>query len=412
MPTVTPARNLQTLKILATAVVFLLSCTVATAAFAQTFTVLYSFTGGADGSNPSEGVVRDSGGNLYGTTQYGGSGNCSQYGVNGCGTVFKVTNQGTETVLYSFKGGSDGEYPWGGLALNKKGDLFGTTPNGGLGFGVLFSLDQDTETILHRFKGGTDGGNPYGGLTLDRRHLYGTTTSGGDLSCGTGGAGCGTLFKFESRRQAIIHRFAGAPSDGNYPGYGAPLIDRTGNLYGTTGSGGTANFGTVYKVGRNGKYTVLYSFTGGSDGCEPLGTLAADENGNLYGTASACGDSNQGTIFKLSSSGSLTVLYSFGADGSAGGNTPMGGVVRDRNGNLYGTTLFGGGCGLIQPGCGTVFKLGPNGMLTYLHSFDGTSDGASPWGNVILDAAGNLYGTTTTGGLNGFGAGTVWKIAP
>ena len=413
MPTSKPARNLQTPKFkLAMAVLFLLSCTAATTAFAQTFTVLYSFTGGADGSNPSEGLVLDSRGNLYATTQMGGAGNCTQYGQSGCGTVFKVTNQGTETVLYSFQGGSDGEYPWGGLALDKKGYLFGTTPNGGLGFGVLFSLNQDgTERILHKFKGRTDGGYPVGGLTLDRGHLFGTSGTGGDLHCGAG-AGCGTLFKLDGRRRAVLHRFAGAPSDGNYPGYGAVLIDRTGNLYGTTGGGGTADFGTVYKVDRKGKYAVLYSFSGGSDGCGPIGSLAADENGNLYGTASGCGYFNRGTIFTLSSTGSLSVLFTFGSDGSGGGNEPMGGVVRDRNGNLYGTTLFGGNCGVNQSGCGTVFKLSPNGGMTYLHSFDGISDGESPWCNVILDAAGNLYGTTTISGLNGFGAGTVWKIAP
>jgi uncharacterized repeat protein (TIGR03803 family) len=166
----------------------------------------------------------------------------------------------------------------------------------------------------------------------------------------------------------------------------------------------------VYKVDRNGKYTVLYSFSGKSDGCEPLGKLAADENGNLYGATSLCGDFNEGTIFKVSSTGSFTVLYTFDAGGSGGGNAPFGGVTRDRDGNLYGTTLFGGNCGLELGGCGTVFKLGQNGSMTVLHSFDGYTDGTSPWCNVILDAAGDLYGTTSTGGQGG--AGTVWKIAP
>jgi uncharacterized repeat protein (TIGR03803 family) len=165
----------------------------------------------------------------------------------------------------------------------------------------------------------------------------------------------------------------------------------------------------VYKIDRNGNYTVLYSFSGESDGCEPSGSLATDEDGNLYGTASACGDFNKGTIFKVNSAGSFTLLHTF--SGAAGdGNAPFGGVTRDRDGNLYGTTLFGGDCGLELGGCGTVFKLSPNGSMTVLHTFSGTSDGASPWCNVILDAAGNLYGTTTIGGQGG--AGTVWKIAP
>lgn len=413
MPTLTPVRNQLTpwfWKMIP--LIFLLSYTAATASFAQTFTVLYSFTGAADGGNPSEGLVFDSAGDLYGTTQYGGTGNCTQYGLYGCGTVFKVTNQQTETVLYSFKGGSDGEYPWGGLALDDKGYLFGATVGGGPSVGVVFSLDKNgSENILHRFTGGTDGAYPYGSLTLDHAgHLYGTSTSGGDLSCGYRGAGCGTLFTLYGNRGAVLHRFGGSPSDGNYPGYGAVLVDHTGNLYGATGEGGAANYGTVYKVDRNGKYTVLYSFSGKSDGCEPLGKLAADENGNLYGATSLCGDFNEGTIFKVSSTGSFTVLYTFDAGGSGGGNAPFGGVTRDRDGNLYGTTLFGGNCGLELGGCGTVFKLGQNGSMTVLHSFDGYTDGTSPWCNVILDAAGDLYGTTSTGGQGG--AGTVWKIAP
>lgn len=413
MPTVKLAGNLQIPNLYgATAVIFLLSCTVATAAFAQSFKVLYSFSGGADGGNPSEGLVLDSKGNLYGTTSYGGNGNCTQNGLTGCGTVFKVTDQKAETVLYSFQGGSDGEYPWGGLAIDKKGYLFGTTPNGGLGFGVVFSLDQNgTERILQRFKGGKDGGYPYATLSLDHEgNLYGTTTSGGDLHCGTRDEGCGTLFELDGGMQ-VIHHFAGTPSDGNFPGYGAVVIDSSGDLYGTTGEGGAANYGTVYKVSLTGKYSVLYSFSGTSDGCEPLGRLAADEDGNLYGTTSACGDFNQGTIFRLSRTGSLSVLHTFGRYGTKGGNAPFGGVVRDRNGNLYGTTLFGGGeCGLSQSGCGTVFEFSPEGSIRYLHRFNGTSDGASPWCNVILDAAGNLYGTTTIGGSGG--AGTMWKIAP
>jgi uncharacterized repeat protein (TIGR03803 family) len=391
---------------------FLLYCVVATASFAQTFTTLYSFSGGADGGNPSEGLAVDSVGNLYGTTQDGGTGSCIQDGVHGCGTVFKVTSQQTETVLYSFQGGSDGEYPWGALALDDKGSLYGTTTGGGLGFGVVFSLDKNgTEKILRRLAGGVRGAYPYASLTLDSAgHLYGTSTSGGDSDCGLQGAGCGTLFRLSANGGEVLHRFAGSPSDGNYPGYGAVLVDRAGNLYGTTGEGGTANYGTVYKIDQNGKYTVLYSFSGKSDGCEPLGRLATDENGNLYGNASACGEFNQGTIFKVSATGSFTVLHTFGASGSQGSNAPFGGVLRARNGDLYGTTMFGGDCSTSPAGCGTVFKLSPNGSMTVLHSFNGTSDGEYPWCNVILDAAGNLYGTTTIGGPGG--AGTVWKITP
>lgn len=398
---------------------FWLFLTVAPATSAQTFTVLYSFTGGADGSGPSEGLVLDSTGNLYGTTQNGGTGRCVQDFVSGCGTVFRVNNQGTETVLHSFQGGSDGEYPWGGLALDDHGYLFGTTVNGGtagnggLGFGILFSLDESgTEHILHRFTGGKDGGYPSATPTLDRTgRLYGTSDLGGDLSCGDTQKGCGTLFQLSSSAGRVIHRFSAPYPDGDDPGYGAVLIDGSGNLYGTTGNGGAADYGTVYKIDRNGEYSVLYSFTGKSDGCEPLGSLAMDENGTLYGAASDCGDFNKGILFKLARTGSFTVLYAFSGDADDG-NGPFGGVTRDRSGNLYGTTLFGGDCGLELGGCGTVFKFSPSGNMTILHSFNGESDGSSPWCNVILDAAGNLYGTTSMGGLGGNGAGTVWKLAP
>lgn len=395
-----------------TTVIFFLLCTAATTAFAQTFTVLHSFTGGADGANPSEGLVLDSAGNLYGTTYDGGTGNCNQDSQQGCGTVFKVTNQGTETVLHTFQGGADGKYPWAGLARDNKGRLLGTTVDGGMGFGTVFSLDESgTEHILYRFTGAKDGAYPYASLTLDRTgRLYGTSTAGGNLHCGDVSKGCGTLFELNANKGAVVHSFAGAPSDGSFPGYGSVLIDGSGNLYGTTGEGGTANYGTVYKVDRTGRYTVLYSFSGTSDGCEPLGRLAADGSGNLYGTASLCGDYNRGTIFELTSTGSFMVLYTFGVDGSGDGNEPFGGVTRDRSGNLYGTTLFGGQCSTSQSGCGTVFKLSPDGSMTYLRMFDGYTDGSSPWGNVILDAASNLYGTTSIGGQGGFG--TVWKIAP
>jgi uncharacterized repeat protein (TIGR03803 family) len=385
---------------------------------AQTFTVLYSFTGGPDGGDPFAGLVLDSADNLYGITTNGGTGTCVQDFLSGCGTVFRVTKQGAETVLHSFQGGSDGEFPNGGLALDDRGYLFGTTvnggatANGGLGFGILFSLDKSgTEHILHRFTGGTDGAYPSATLTLDQGHLYGTSDSGGDLSCGFQDKGCGTLFGLDASRGSVVHRFAGAPSDGRSPGYGALLIDSAGNFYGTTGEGGSADAGTVYKVDRNGQSTVLYSFSGKSDGCEPLGSLAADEHGTLYGAASECGDFNKGTLFKIDSTGSFTVLYAF-SGGADDGNAPFGGVTLDRSGNLYGTTLFGGNCGLELGGCGTVFKLNPNGHMTILHTFEGETDGSSPWCNVILDAAGNLYGTTSMGGLGGNGAGTVWKLAP
>jgi uncharacterized repeat protein (TIGR03803 family) len=378
---------------------------------AQTFTVLYSFTGGVDGGNPSEGLARDVGGNLFGTTYNGGSGSCTLNGSNGCGTVFKVTADGAETVLLSFGGGSDGAYPWAGLTLDTKGNLYGTTTSSGLGYGVAFKLETTgTETILHRLAGSRDGATPYAGLAIDRAgDLWGTSTAGGDLACGVRSTGCGTLFKLRGHKQTILHRFAGAPVDGSYPGYGDLLVGNGGSLYGVTMGGGPSDRGTVYRLDQNGRWTLLYSFTGGPDGCVPSGTLATDDEGSLYGTTAACGLQGYGTVYKLNKAGVLQVLYSFGV-GSNDGRSPYGGVIRDRVGNLYGTTLFGGmGCSSSSQ-CGTVFKLSQTGKITILHMFDSLTDGAAPWGNVIRDAKGNLYGTTNVGGPGGFG--TVWKVAP
>jgi len=239
----------------AISLLFLISSVAVVAAPAQTLTVLYSFTGGVDGGYPAEGLVRDSTGNLYGTTQSGGTGSCTQDGLNGCGTVFKVADQGAETVLYSFQGGSDGASPWGALTADKNGNLFGTATDGGLGFGVVFKLETSgVETVLHRFAGGVDGGTPYGGLSIDSEgNLYGTSDAGGDLSCGYEGSGCGTVFKLSANRGTVLHRFAGAPLDGNYPAYGNVLISDNGVVYGVTAQGGLTDQGSLYKVDRNGK---------------------------------------------------------------------------------------------------------------------------------------------------------------
>lgn len=405
------ARHLQRfLYRFATALLFL-SSIAATTAHAQTFTVLYSFTGGADGNDPFAGVIRDSAGNLYGTTSYGGTGTCVQDFVQGCGTVFRVTEAGSETVLYNFLGGTDGQLSQNGVTFDRDGYLFGTTVDGGLDFGTFFRLDQSgNEQVLHRFTGGTDGAYPDGALVRDNTgNLFGTASEGGDLGCGFEDTGCGTVFEVGANQGHVIHRFKGTPSDGAYPG--AVLIDSTGNLYGATTRGGAADAGTIYKIDQNGNYTVLYSFLGSNDGCELSGNLALDENGDLYGAASACGELGRGTVFEINAAGSFSVLHAF--SGAAGdGNSPFGGVTRDHAGNLYGTTLFGGGCDMELGGCGIVFKLNPSGSLTILHAFDGYTDGSSPWSNVILDPAGNIYGTTSLGGLNGSGGGTVWEISP
>jgi uncharacterized repeat protein (TIGR03803 family) len=293
-------------------------------------TVIYTFKGGATGSYPIGPLVRDAAGNLYGTTYVGGTGKCKDYKGNliGCGTVFKVDPTGKHTVLYSFAGWKDGARPYNvGLLRDASGNLYGTTSDLCLGnvecpgvtgyYGTVFKLDATgKETVLHHFNtsgSGTDGANPVAGLIMDAKgNLYGTTLFGGDINCG--GGLCGTVFK----------------------------VDPTG------------------------KHTVLYAFTGGKDQQGP-GGLIRDGAGNLYGTTIGyqLNGSNQfGTVFKLSKTGQLTVLYSFtgGADGGIPGEETL---LRDASGTLYGTTYYGGdaaGCpsnGGQFDGCGVVFKITP-----------------------------------------------------
>jgi uncharacterized repeat protein (TIGR03803 family) len=363
---------------------------------AQTFTDLYNFTGSSDGKNPYGSLVRDAAGNLYGTTAYGGSSNA--------GTVFKVDKSGAETLLYNFTGGADGGEPYAGLIRDASGNLYGTTYNGGLsGVGTVFKVDASgTETVLHSFAtGGQDGCNPGGGLVRDKAgNLYGTTT-------GCGSSGFGIVFKLnKSGTETVLHAFTGG-RDGGAP-YAGLARDSSGNLYGTTPFGGSASYGVVFKVNPSGKETVLHSFAGGaSDGCSPTATPALDEKGNLYGTADACDPSNWGIIWKVTQKKVETVLHNF-AGGETDGGYPYAGVILDANSNLYGTTGEGGGTGCSNGlGCGTVYKLSKARKLTLLHSFTG-ADGSSPFGAVIRDASGNLYGTALEGGSGGYG--TVWQI--
>ena len=345
---------------------------------AQTYTesVLYSFEGSPDGAFPVAGLARDAQGNLYGTTEEGGNpGACPHYGRYDCGTVFKVDTTGKETVLYSFTGGADGANPHAGLVPDAQGNLYGTTYFGGdpacvsegtYGCGTVFKLDTSgNETVLHSFAGHPgDGANPEAGLVRDAQgNLYGTTLTGGsggpELCSGVGG--CGTVFKLDTTsKETVLYSFTGVP-DGEEPDAGL-VRDAQGNLYGTTYNGGASNLGTVFELDTTGKETVLHSFTGtGGDGSEPYGGLVLDAQGNLYGTTSFGGASGDGTVFELDTAGKETVLYSFTGTGGDGAY-PSGLVrlVRDAQGNLYGTTYEGGDLACDAPyGCGTVFKLTP-----------------------------------------------------
>ena len=365
---------------------------------AQTFTVLYSFTGGADGSSPQAGLVRDKRGNLYGTTAQGGSSaNC----FLGCGVVFKLDTWGNETVLHTFTNTPDGALPLAALVRDKTGNLYGTTASGGTSvYGTIFKLDTTgNESVRYSFAGAPDGAVPEAGLLRDKAdNLYGTTFSGGSTDAGPQNAG--TVFELDgSGDETVLHSFTRSP-DGAFPQAGL-VRDRAGNLYGTTTFGGSFNRGSVFKLDTTGNETVLHSFTGVLDGAFPQAGLVMDKAGNFYGTT---GGPGAGTVFKLDTSGNETLLYIF-AD-SPDGASPQAGLVIDKAGNIYGTTTTGGSSFLY----GTVFKLDTSNNETVLHSFTNTPDGAGPLAGLIMDKAGNLYGTTKAGGSSSHG--TVFKLTP
>jgi uncharacterized repeat protein (TIGR03803 family) len=370
-----------------------------------TFSVPHSFTGPPDGGIPYAGVVWDAQGNLYGTTSGGGA---SAYG-----TVFKLDTTGNETVLYSFTGtGTDGLDPQGNLMRDAKGNLYGTTVQGGVGCtaedgcGTVFKLDTaGKETVLHDFTGSPDGSSSFSGLVRDTQgNLYGTTSGGGEPACKFG---CGTVFKLDKAgNEIVLYSFTGGTDGGSpYPGL---VRDTQGNLYGTTAAGGDNacknGCGIVFKLDATDHETVLYSFTGGADGLGPQGNLVRDAQGNLYGTSGG-GASGYGTVFKLDASGKETVLYGFTGATKGDGAYPSGSLVRDAQGNLYGTTSSGG----VSLWWGTVFKVDKNGKETVLYSFTGGADGQYPNG-LVRDTQGNLYGTTSLGGASGYG--TVFKLTP
>jgi uncharacterized repeat protein (TIGR03803 family) len=363
----------------------------------QTETVLQSFANSPDGANPRYVTpVLDTAGNLYGTTEYGGT-----YGF---GTVFEVTPSGTKTILHSFDvNGADGAYPVGSL-IRYQGNLYGTTVEGGTDniYGTVFELKHTTkgwtETILHSFGASGDGSQPYCALTVDSAgNLYGTTNVGGAYSKGT-------VFELTaSGTESVLWSF-GNGMDGANPIAGV-IRDAAGNLYGTTEYGGAFGYGTVFKLTPSGTETILHSFDlNAADGAYPLARLVL-YRGNLYGTTVNGGAYVEGTVFEVTPSGTETILHSF-ANNDIDGINPYAGLVLYK-GNFYGTTVAGGGTGSVA---GIVFEMTPSGTETILHVFAGSPDGAFPWGGVVFDKSGNLYGATLSGGANSFGA--VFKLTP
>jgi uncharacterized repeat protein (TIGR03803 family) len=407
----------------------------ASVAHAQTqatkFKVLHTFHG-KDGSFPTGTLVRDSSGNIYGTTGGGGTGGCDGYG---CGTVFKMNNAGKEIWLYSFKGASQID-PTAGLLRDASGNLYGTTENGGKitktcggvqggGCGTVFRVDKNGQgTTLYKFKGTPDGYFPQALLVKDSAgNLYGTSYLGGV-------DGIGAVFKLDANgKETILHSFAGPPEGGGDGAflYEGVIRDTAGNLYGVTAAGGASGAGTVFKVDSSGSETLLYSFSGGSDGGDPDSVLLLDSQGNLYGTTANGGSSDVcdggcGTVFELSPQAggnwAETVVYSFcSLENCADGQQPVGGpLVKDSVGNIYGNTIFGGSYRNCNgDSCGVIFKLDTAGKETVLHSFTGGADGAFPVAGLTLDSSGNLYGTAWQGGAKCFTSytcGVVFKITP
>jgi uncharacterized repeat protein (TIGR03803 family) len=309
---------------------------------------------------------------------------------------------------------TDGANPYGGVVMDGQGNLYGTTAYGGLyseschGCGTVFEVSAtDEEKLLYTFAGSPDGANPQGTLAMDAQgNVYGTTVNGG-------AHGKGTVFKLSPAGvETVLYSFEDAP-DGANPGAGV-IMDGEGNLYGTTTYGGSQNTGIVFEVTLGGAETVLYRFCqqgGCADGGLPAGGLIMDAQGNLYGTASAFGEYGWGAVFKVTPGGEESVLYSF-KDVPGDGAYPDGGVVMDARGNLYGTTTYGGANFFY----GTVFELSPDNTETVLYSFcatNGCPDGSIPQA-LVLDAQGDLYGTTYEGGSANcyLGCGVVFKMTP
>jgi uncharacterized repeat protein (TIGR03803 family) len=424
------------------AILFALSVFVTPVAQAQTYSIIHPYTGGGDGATPLAGLTIDHAGNLWGTTSAGGL---------GYGTVFKLTNAGSGwrlIPLYSFQSGTDGATPTARVIFGPDGSLYGTTSQGGNtstcgyhGCGTVFNLKPSatrassvfrpwTETVLRTFNLWDGGGAyPSGEVVFDRAgNLYGTAIFGGGIlegfpdcnraPCGTCDPACGTVFELSPSNggwtYSRVYHFTSWDYTGAEPE--SPLVfDRAGNLYGTTSIGDVCGFGNLFELtpGSSGwTGQILHTFCGyQGDGAEPLAGLVPDSSGNnFYGAtpgARAGWGTQLGSIYLLTPSGSggwnFTVILNFPYGAGPGAN-----LVMDADGNLYGTTTYGGNS-ICPYGCGTVFKMTPSGTLTDLHDFTG-DDGKYPYSNLVFDASGNLYGTTSAGGPYGFGV--VFKVAP
>jgi uncharacterized repeat protein (TIGR03803 family) len=381
-------------------VLILVCATMMTTSRAQTFTKLADFNG--KGWRPTHSLVQGTDGSLYGTTN-----ESTSLG----GTLFKLKPAGgAVAILHAFcmtTGCPDGSGPAGALTETPNGLYYGASSGGGASrTGTVFSITSNgTLTTIYTFGSQTnDGVNPYSGVVLARDgSLYGTTYNGGTI-------GHGTVYNVTLNGvKSTIYNFCQLASckDGAAP-YGPLIQGSDGNFYGTTRAGGGPNKGTVFKITPGGVLTTLYSFchiTNCTDGKEPDGGVAQANDGNFYGTTPVGGTYNQGTIFKITPTGTLTTLHSFCNCGD--GSEPNGPLIQATDGNLYGTTFQGGN----NPG--TIFNITLAGTLTTLHTFN-TTDGVQPNAGLLQDTDGNLYGTTTIGGSStdcSGGCGTLFRLS-
>jgi uncharacterized repeat protein (TIGR03803 family) len=358
-----------------------------------------------DGIGP-DALIQVSDGNLYGTTAAGG--------VNGLGTLFKVTTAGAETLIYSFAGGAANGATPQTVLQGSDGNFYGVTSGGGtgpcqMGCGGAFKITlTGVQTGLYFFSGGSDGGQPSDVIQGSDGNLYGTTAYGGTANNQCGAGGCGVAFKLSTAgAESTLYSFAAGTADGGLPVGITQGSD--GNFYGTTTYGGSSNNGTVFKFTPAGVETVVHSFGTGSDGALPQGPLIQGTDGNFYGTTAYGGTENAGTVFKITPAGVETVLYSF-AGGTTDGANPYTTLVQGSDGNFYGTTNSGGD-GSCFAGCGIVFKVTPAGSESVLYLFTAAAFGGpqppSP-SSLLQGSDGNLYGTTLNGGQ--YGNGALFKI--
>jgi uncharacterized repeat protein (TIGR03803 family) len=363
------------------------------------YTNLHSFDS-TDGSYPEAGLVQGSDGNFYGTTYGGGS-------IGVYGTVFKIGTNGVLSSLYSFNY-TDGDNPQAALVQGKDGNLYGTTTDGGtnnppLGYGTVFrSSTNGPPTSLYSFGSIEEVGVPLDGarptaplMQASDGNFYGTTSYGG-----TNEIPAGTVFRISTNGTFTnLYYFTGG-TDGEAPESGL-VQGPDGNLYGTTFGGSGNTYGNVFKISTNGVQNNVYTFTGGTDGAKPFAGLVLGSDGNFYGTTTSGGTYTNGTVFKLGINTGLTNLYSF--TGGIDGATPYAGLVQGSDGNFYGTTVSGGAYTN-----GTVFRISTNGVLTNLYSFATGHDGKEPYGGLVQGRDGSFYGTTLMGGTNGYG--TVFRL--